>query len=152
MFLTKTDMNVNLHSGNAIKWVWELHNMVNEKLGHPKLDLLQFEYRVRSRTYMGGPDNLYDFLFILAMNYDPADKFKRKYMYVFHEALGCVIPYDHASRALMYGKLTPKDLETQEAYIDWLYKSRTSYLARCKSKLRLLSKEEYKNMGRLAKA
>lgn len=116
--------------GTAVAWVWQIHNMVNRKLNKPDLPFFIFEQRIEAVTYMANGEHLFNFLFILASNYDPTNIEKKTAMYKMHLLLPQLIPYHLAAQSLNFGKITIPDLLTQQSYSEWLHRKHVSYGAK----------------------
>lgn len=118
---------------SMLEWVHMIHNQVNKKLQKPASSHLSYTYFVRrmnAATHASSADEVFDFCFVLGMNYDPEDKHKRKYMGLLHAILPQVIPYQVLREILDRKPLTSASLTSAEVYLTWLYEKRIQYSKR----------------------
>lgn len=144
LYLSALPLRDPLRTRTLTCWIWRLHEKVNDKLGkRDRVTLKNFQRRLCATTYSAGPHQLFDFLFMLGVNYDPRAALKRKYMLKFHSVLPFVLPYPLAGRSLEFGKITDRDLESKHAYFEWLYSKKRSFAAKMKLTDTVLPLETY---------
>lgn len=143
-YLADLPIEPRLQTRTLTCWIWRLHEKVNDKLyKRDRVTLKNFQRRLCATTYSAGPHQLFDFLFMLGVNYDPAERLKRKYMLRLHLALPFVLPYPLAGRSLEFGKISDANLVSKQAYFDWLYSKKRSYAAKMKLTDTVLALREY---------
>lgn len=142
-YITNIPPEPYFQESQGITWLWQIHDQVNDKLDKKNsLSLRDFQKRLKSRTFMAGPECLFDFLFILGVNYDPQDHpLKMKFTRIMHETLPEIIPYRHAANALQKIDFQKDQLLTKEGYLNWLYLKRELYGK--KSGLPIRRKDQY---------
>lgn len=116
--------------GDLLGWVYRIKEKVNDKLmrpqeSRPSIDM--FKRRVATSTRLSSPSDIWDFLSILGLNYDPERLgLKRKYMKVLHDSLPLVLPHTETVRRLSTHRPSDQDLLNSGSYLDWLYRLRRS--------------------------
>ena len=129
-FVRSVDVRTYTQQRRLVEWVWKVKELVNDKLHVPESGRLShdvFERRVNSMTHSAHPDDLFDFLAILGLNYNPQDALKRKYMTVFHAVLSLVLPYANLIPILERNPLKPTDLVSRASYLDYVYRLRSAF-------------------------
>ena len=135
---TKEFVHAHPLRGDPGKWLYEIHNMVNNKLRtqckddptvinpgpDPSFEDVKRTYMDMKATQVPGRD----FLFSVATNYpeapEPEDMARQR---MFMEALAKVYPFESLRKAFQsYMEKGPVALESQEAYMKWMYGLLTS--------------------------
>ena len=113
------------------KWLYEIHNMVNNKLRtqcandpkvvdpgpDPKFEQVKAKYMAMKPTQVPGRD----FLMAVAYNYKP-ERAKMATQRTFMHALSKVFPFDEYREAFAeYIKAREPTLSSQKAYLRWMY-------------------------------
>lgn len=124
-----------IETQNMSAWLWSLHELVNNKLDKKdRLDYPVYIRRMNAWTRIGSPQQVWDLLFILAMNYDDESNTfeeKRNFTLKLLLVLPNVLPYKELRRVLRTKKITSKNLESKNSFLKWLYRKRVKYHRRC---------------------
>jgi hypothetical protein len=126
----------------TVRWVWEIKERVNDKLGKPpsvRLAYPLFLRRVNMCTHNSSPEDVLDILAIFGLNYHKSgeqwstmDKLKKKYMTILHATLPVLLPYPNLTQLKDWKRFSPNDtLHSEGTYMEWLYKLRMNYNKRC---------------------
>lgn len=129
-YITNLDVSQYASRRNLVKWVWDLKEKVNDKLKKSqdyRLPYPVYLRRVNSVTHSASPDDVFDFLSVLGLNYKPSEGLKQKYMLMMISVLPLVLPYPRFSEFLMKHPIQIQDLATQETYLAWLYRLRQKW-------------------------
>jgi len=130
-YLRELDVASYGNGRRLVEWVWRMKELVNDKLKKPLEDRLEyplFQRRVNLCTHCAQPDDVFDFLSILGLNYDAGDRLKQKHMLSMHAVLPLVLPYNRLSTVMLKHPLEITDLQSQQHYLDWLYRLREQYV------------------------
>jgi len=131
VYMCDLDANQYCQQRDLVRWVWAIKEKVNDKLDRPlatRLPYDKFQRRINTCTHCGHAEDVLDFLSILGLNYHPeSEPLKKKHMLILHTVLPLVLPYPALNKVLERNTIKPGHLESQQAYLSWLYKVRTSY-------------------------
>lgn len=124
-----------IESQNMTAWLWSIHELVNTKLEKKdRIDYPVYLRRMNAWTRIGSPQQVWDLLFIMAMNYDDtSDTFeeKRNYTLKLMLVLPDVLPYRQLRKILRKKKISSRNLESKESFLNWLYRKRVKYHSKC---------------------
>src|SRR5579872_3998921 len=122
------------HTRQLVRWVWELKEKVNNKLDMQnqmygksqervkRLSYPEFQKRINLATCICSPDDVLDFLSILALNYDPESHLKKKYSMIFSAVLPLVLPIPELNNLLLRMQIRLENLTSKQSYMDYVYK------------------------------
>jgi hypothetical protein len=111
------------------QWLFELHEKVNKKLHKISFDLHQFQRRCLTLTSFSNHQTLWDLTFILALNYDPIEKFS-SYQQWFRILKNLILPLLVQYRAYEQTSIQAfleQDIDIQSKYQLFCWLSRHCY-------------------------
>jgi hypothetical protein len=108
------------------QWIYRLHNKVNRKLNKViPFNYKKFKRRTVAYTSFGGANQLWDLIFMLALNYDPADKlgyYKRLFKYLRYLSPYLITSQEYDEiRMIPFRRGVPRSaLRTKNGFLEWL--------------------------------
>lgn len=154
-FISQTDSELEdyAHRKKLLEWVWIIHTKVNTKLEKPNLTLKHFYQRTFSQSFFASGTTLFDFLFILAVNYDPQNHpLKAKYTKLMHDLLPFVMPYPFIAQTFGKKGMPTTALQSSGAYSLWLFDHVGVYAFKSKTEKYLKPLDEYVRQALNSKA
>jgi hypothetical protein len=113
----------------ALQWAYRLKNMVNQKLKIPKPMMPSYEKiekRMQVYSSKSSTKDIFDFLFLVSINYVSFEKHKSAALYIFMSTLPNVIAsistteHQNLSNILKENPISLKDLQTQKQFQQYL--------------------------------